>query len=452
VTSNVEGPADPEVAHLRAELPAYSLTPLYLIMGVSAVDLASRSVLAVALDDIKAEFGVGDTALGLLGGAYFGLAVLSAIPFGVLTDRMNRARIIAIGFVPWSVGMLLQSVAASFAVLVFARVLLGSIEASNGPSAQSLLGDYYPVRRRSRVLGIWRLGEVIGSSVGFAVAGIIATAFGWRWSFATFGILGALCGLLVLRFLPEPPRGVADALHRAEQRAVGGAVPAVAVPEAGALDLSFRAAFRRLVRIRTAWVMVIAAGFSDFFFVGLGAWATSFFRREHGVEASAAGAAMSLVLLTVIAGALVGGRHSDRLLAEGRPGARIPFAAFGYIAGWAAAAAAFAVGSFPVAVALLGVAGFLIYLPIPALWAMWMDIVPASMRGRAGSVSSILRAGFTAAGPALIGALSDVWSLRTAFQLVAPSLAVSGLVILLARHTYVPDAEAARAEAELAHV
>ena len=288
-------------------------------MGVSAVDLASRSVLAVSLDDIKAEFGVGDTALGVLGGAYFGLAVLSGIPFGILADRMSRARIIAIGFIPWSVGMLLQSVAAAFAVLVFARVLLGSIEASNGPTSQSLLGDYYPVRRRSRVFGIWRLGEVIGSSVGFAVAGVIATAFGWRWSFATFGFLGVLCGLLVLRFLPEPPRGVADALYQAEERAAGEVTsPSVDEADKSVPDLSFRAAFRRLVRIRTAWVMVLAAGLSDFFFVGLGAWATSFFRREHGVEASVAGAVMSVVLLTVIAGAVVGGRYSDRLLAEGR--------------------------------------------------------------------------------------------------------------------------------------
>ena len=261
MTSSTAGALDPEVSRLRAALPAYSLAPLYLIMGVSAVDFASRSVLAVSLDDIKAEFGVGDTALGLLGGAYFGLAVLSGIPFGILADRMSRARIIAIGFIPWSVGMLLQSVAASFAVLVFARVLLGSIEASNGPTSQSLLGDYYPVQRRSRVFGIWRLGDVIGSSVGFAVAGVIATTFGWRWSFATFGLLGVLCGLLVLRFLPEPPRGVADALYQAEERAAGEVTsPPVLAADKEEPDLSFRAAFRRLVRIRTAWVMVLAAG------------------------------------------------------------------------------------------------------------------------------------------------------------------------------------------------
>ena len=138
-----------------------------------------------------------------------GLAMLSAIPFGVLTDRMNRARIIAIGFVPWAVGMLLQSVATTFAVLVAARVLLGSIEASNSPASQSMLGDYYEVGRRSRILGIWRLGEVIGSSIGFAVAAAIADVFGWRWSFASFGLLGVVCAVVVWRALPEPPLAAA---------------------------------------------------------------------------------------------------------------------------------------------------------------------------------------------------------------------------------------------------
>lgn len=425
---------------LRAQLPDYSLFPLYLIMTVSAVDYASRSVLAVVLEDIKEEFGVGDTALGVLGAAYFGVATLSAIPFGVLADRWSRVRIIALGFVPWSVGMLLQSAAVSFAMLFGARMLLGSIEASNGPSSQSLLGDYYPVQRRSRILGTWRIGDVIGTSIGFAIAGGIATAFGWRASFATFGVLGALCGVVVARRLPEPPRGVADALYLAEQRAEGVS-PVDAV---GPADLSFREAFRVLTRIRTAWVMVVAAGVSDFFFVGLTAWSTTFFRRHHDIEAAAASGVMSVVLITVIAGAVIGGRYGDRLLAEGRARARVRFASVCYVAGWAASCAAFAVGPLGLAVVLLMLAGFLIYLPIPTLWTMWIDIVPAAMRGRAGSVSSILRAGFAASGPLLIGALSDVWGLRTAFLVVTPSLAVSGLVILLARSSYERDAARAR--------
>jgi hypothetical protein len=46
----------------------------------------------------------------------------------------------------------------------------------------------------------------------------------------------------------------------------------------------------------------------------------------------------------------------------------------------------------------------------------------------------------------VIGALSDLWDLRTAFLVATPSLALSGVLILLARRTYEPDAEAARAE------
>lgn len=440
------------VAGLRARLPRYSLGPLFIIMAVGAVDFADRAVLAAVFDDVKAEFGVGDTALGLLAGAYFGLATLSFIPCGILADRWNRVRLIALGFIPWSVGMFLQSAAGSFAMMFGARMLLGSIEASNGPSAQSLIGDYYPVERRSRVLGIWRLGEVIGSAIAFASAGVIATMFGWRASFAAFGLLGVLCAGVVVRYLPEPPRGITDALFAAEQRA--GIAPADAgiattpdVDTAYIETVSLRDAFGRLVRIRTAWIMALAAGVGDFFFTGLGSWTTSFFRRYHGLDAATASAVMSVVLLTVVAGALVGGRYSDRLVREGRGDQRVVLAAFGFGAASVMVMVAFALDSLPLAIALLAVAGFFLYLPVPALWAMWIDIIPAHLRGRAGSVSSVLRVAFIAVGPAAIGVLSDRWNLRAAFLIVAPALAINGLLLLLARHTYEPDAAAARADA-----
>ena len=439
MTAVVEEPRD-DVAYLRSQLPRYSLKPLFIIMAVSAVDFADRSVLAAVLEDVKAEFGVSDTALGVLGGAYFGLATLSVIPCGILADRWRRVSLIALGFVPWCLGMFLQSAAGSFAMMFGARILLGSIEATNGPSAQSLLGDYYPVERRSRILGIWRLGEVIGSSIAFAVAGGIATAWGWRASFFTFGVLGLVCGAFVLRFLPEPRRGIPDALFAAEQRAAGEPPPPP-VPEVTGWEV-----VKRIARIRTAWVMVFAAGIGDFFFTGLSSWAATFFRRHHGLESASASAIMSVLLLTVIAGAIVGGRRGDKLVAEGRARERVTFGAAGFIGGAVFAMAAFAVESLPLAIALLAAAGFLIYLPIPVLWAMWLDIIPANLRGRAASVSSVVRTVFVALGPATVGALSDVWDLRVAFLLVTPSLAINGLLYLLARNTYESDAAAARAE------
>ena len=80
----------------------------------------------VALVGLYFQFAPSDWWLAHFSEAYqYGCYTLGGLMlgagFGVFADRMSRARIIAIGFVPWSAGMLLQSVAASFAVLVFAR-------------------------------------------------------------------------------------------------------------------------------------------------------------------------------------------------------------------------------------------------------------------------------------------------------------------------------------------
>ncbi len=207
-----------QVASLRARLPRYPLTFLGVIMIVGAIDFADRSVLAVVFEDIKEEFGVSDTALGSLVAAYTVVATLSVIPCGILADRWRRVWLIALGFLPWAFAMFWQGAATSFAMLFVARIFLGSIEATNGPSSLSLVGDWYPFERRSRIMGIWRTFELLGTAIGAGLAGVIATAMGWRAPFFVFGALGLLSAAVVLRVLEEPERGIPDALHEAEQR------------------------------------------------------------------------------------------------------------------------------------------------------------------------------------------------------------------------------------------
>jgi MFS family permease len=452
---------------LRARMPNHSLRVIYLLTAVTAVDWASRSTLAVAFDDIKAEFHLRDWDLGALVAAFTVVATLSVIPCGILADRWKRVRLIAIGFVPWGIGMLWQGAATSFAMLFIARMFLGAIEATNGPASESLIGDYYPVTRRARIMGIWRLGFLIGSSLGAVIAGAIVDGAGWRASFVVFGLLGFLCGGIVLKWLPDPQRGVPDALHEVESQladldldsggggvGVGGEGAAAihlgldggadaAVP-ADMRTISLADAFRQLVKIRTAWVMVLGASIGEFVFSGLGAWAISFFRRYHGMSASEAGGVQFFILLGVIGGTIVGSRLGDRYLAENRHEQRVVLGAAFFGLGWLVSIPAFATDTTWLSIALLTVVGFCIYVPIPGLWAMWFDIIPAPLRGRASSLFTIVRVAFAASAPALIGAISTATSLRTAFLVVMPAQLINGVVLLFARSSYRADAARAR--------
>jgi hypothetical protein len=156
-------------------------------------------------------------------------------------------------------------------------------------------------------------------------------------------------------------------------------------------------------------------------------------------------------LIGVIGGTVVGSRLGDRYLAEDRHESRVVLGAAFFGLGWLISIPAFAVDNTPVAVLLLMVTGFCIYVPIPGLWAMWFDIIPAPLRGRASSLFTIVRVSFSATAPALIGWLSTITTLRTAFLIVMPAQLINGLVLLAARSSYRSDAERAR-QATRAHV
>ena len=107
--------------------------------------------------------------------------------------------------------------ATSYTMMFVARMFLGSVEATAGPTTPSLLGDYYPVDRRSRLFGVFGIGSLVGTLLGFAVAGILSSLFGWRSSFFVWGAMGLVMSVVVIKTLPEAARGPARRparLHR----------------------------------------------------------------------------------------------------------------------------------------------------------------------------------------------------------------------------------------------
>ena len=78
----------------------YVLAMLTLTYAFSVMD---RQVLAILLEDIRAEFLLDDTQLGLLSGLAFAVFYSTlGIPIARLADRVNRVNIISISVALWS--------------------------------------------------------------------------------------------------------------------------------------------------------------------------------------------------------------------------------------------------------------------------------------------------------------------------------------------------------------
>ena len=109
----------------------YALGVLTLVYFFNFVD---RQVLAILLEDIKLEFSLSDTELGLLSGLAFVLFYSTlGIPIARLADRANRVKIIAGACAIWSVATAACGMAANFTQLLFARVAVGIGEAGCAP-------------------------------------------------------------------------------------------------------------------------------------------------------------------------------------------------------------------------------------------------------------------------------------------------------------------------------
>jgi predicted MFS family arabinose efflux permease len=100
--------------------------------------------------ELKAAFGVGNTAIGLLVTVSVGVGALATLPFRVLIDRVNRTRLLSVVVLIWCVAMLVSGAAVSHPMLLLSRLALSAVVAAASPAVASLIGDLFPATERSR--------------------------------------------------------------------------------------------------------------------------------------------------------------------------------------------------------------------------------------------------------------------------------------------------------------
>jgi MFS family permease len=149
--------------------------------------------------------------VGLLGSAYLTGAVLGALFFGYLTDRLGRKKLFMVTLGLYLVATALTAASWDLTSFLAFRFLTGAGIGGEYAAINSAIQEFVPARFRGRVdLGVngsfW-VGAALGAvgAVVFLQPGVLPDDVGWR---AAFGI-GAVLGLGILalrRFVPESPR------------------------------------------------------------------------------------------------------------------------------------------------------------------------------------------------------------------------------------------------------
>lgn len=377
--------------------PVYRTVLLTLILLTAAFAYIDRVIVQTLAEPIKQEFGLSDFQLGLLGGLSFAILYSSlGLPIARLAERKDRVTIISVSIGVFSIMSALCGFATSFWQLFAARVGVGIGEAGVQAPSASLIGDHFPPHRRGFALTIMRLGAPVGSVVGSVAAAWIASEYGWRAALMAVGVPGLLIALMFRLLLTDPPRGLSDP----EAMRSAAAEP----PPLGAV--------LRLLLTRRAFVhMLIGLALASTGLYAGGAFTTPFFMRVHSLSLTEAGAYLAILSgVAATAGMSLGGFGIDFIARRGeRWYALLPF--WGLVLSIPLYLIGYSVGTPPVALACLTVAGiFLFFHSVPTLVA-FQNMVPANMRTTAAFVyffvSTMIGVGL---GPPLIGALSDAFT------------------------------------------
>jgi MFS family permease len=155
--------------------------------------------------------GLSAAQIGWAASAYVGGAVLGALFFGRLADRLGRKRMFLVTLAVYLVATVLTAFSFDLASFAFCRFLTGFGIGGEYAAINSAIDELIPARVRGRVdlaiNGSFWLGAAMGAGLSVVLLDpqVIGPELGWRIAFGLGGILG-IAILLVRRHVPESPR------------------------------------------------------------------------------------------------------------------------------------------------------------------------------------------------------------------------------------------------------
>jgi predicted MFS family arabinose efflux permease len=378
-----------------------------MLWMVVLLNYADRQALSGTLPLIRNELHLSPHEQGLLGAAFAWIYGLCSPFAGRLVDRVRRSTAVLGGLQVWSVICAATAFAPGFRSLLALRAAEGLGETAYFPASVSLISDHHDATTRSRALALHQTGVYAGIVGGTTAAALIGERFGWRASFATFGIAGILLGFVLRRTLREP-----------EQRAVATTPPPLA-------DVMKHIATP--VTICLILAFICANGVASVLFVWLPTFVNTQFHRSLALSGFAATATAQA---GSFAGALTGGYFADRARMRWSSGRvivqaiglvlGIPFVIFSATAGSLTAAAIGFVGW-----------GFAKGLYEANIFASVFDVTPHDMRGTLVGVMNMAGWLFGAGtAPVIVGYIAEHASLSAAIASTALLYAVGAALLI----------------------
>jgi MFS family permease len=155
--------------------------------------------------------GLSASQIGWSGSLYVGGAVLGALVFGRLADRLGRKRLFMLTLAVYMAATVATAFSTGFTWFAICRFFTGVGIGGEYAAINSAIDELIPARVRGRVNlainGSFWIGAALGALISLALLDprVLGPQLGWRAGFLLGAVL-AVAILLVRRHVPESPR------------------------------------------------------------------------------------------------------------------------------------------------------------------------------------------------------------------------------------------------------
>lgn len=176
---------------------------LFTLLAAAFVLYTDDYVIAGILPELAADLGVTEGQAGQLVTMFSLTVALTAPVAAVVLAAVPRRRLFTTALLVFMAANLAAAATDSFAVLTALRVAAALTAAAMTPALFAFTARHAPAQKVGRYLAIVSLGVTGSISAGVPLGTWIGGVLGWRATFATMAIAGALVFLLVLSTLPR---------------------------------------------------------------------------------------------------------------------------------------------------------------------------------------------------------------------------------------------------------
>ena len=404
-----------------------------MTLALMIVDYVDRQVIVSLFPYMRADWGLSDKQLGALVSVVSVTVALGALPVALFADRASRVKSIVAMATVWSLATISCVWTRGYGQLLAARAFVGLGEAGYGSVGAALIASHFPARMRGAVLAGFFASASIGSVLGVMLGGLIAARWGWRAAFGIVGVPGLVLALMYLKVRDYRTVALEPTLD-AQRRSLARAAQQIV---------------KLLVRSPTMlWVCV--GGAAQLIVVSaLWSWLPSFLNRVHGIAPPQAAVKAALVVLAGAIGSVLWGAVVDR---AGRRNPARKLAAMALLCVVAMLLLGFTFGAERLGLALgadtqfalILLGGFVATCTVGPVSAIVIDVINPGVRATGSSVLALFQNLFgLAAGPFIVGVLSDAWGLTPALAVTPAFGALAALAFLYARGSYAADRDRA---------